>query len=152
MRWFVVSNFRPSLLGAVQSAVKFPLVVNQVEISLIQRQSFEDGVLDQCLENQIIPLSWSPLAQGRLGDAHQANGDAHLSWMLHALDQEAAALGLSRAGAAISWLLAHPSKIVPIVGSTHPDRLSQMVKALDCPMGRNAWYRLFTAARGQRLP
>ena len=69
VRYFGVSNFRPSLVDAVQSALPFPLVSNQVEIHLLRLACFEDGTLDQCLEKKMTPLAWSPLAQGRLAAA-----------------------------------------------------------------------------------
>ena len=52
VRYFGVSNFRPSLVDAVQSALPFPLVSNQVQISLLRLDAFEDGTLDQCLEKR----------------------------------------------------------------------------------------------------
>src|SRR5690606_38005875 len=68
VRYFGVSNFRPSLLRAIQRACPMPLVVNQVEIHPGHLEPFEDGTLDQCLERQITPMSWSPLGAGRFGD------------------------------------------------------------------------------------
>ncbi|MCX8089756.1 MAG: aldo/keto reductase [Verrucomicrobiae bacterium] len=64
VRAFGVSNFRPSLVRALQAACPLPLLVNQVEISLAQRAALEDGTLDQCLELAITPMAWSPLAGG----------------------------------------------------------------------------------------
>ena len=49
-RHFGVSNFRPSRFNALQAACPLPLEVNQVEISLVQLSTLEDGTLDQCLE------------------------------------------------------------------------------------------------------
>ena len=69
VRYFGVSNFRPSLVNAVQSALPFPLVSNQVEIHLLRLNCFEDGTLDQCLEKSMVPLAWSPLAGGRIAAA-----------------------------------------------------------------------------------
>src|SRR5260221_4656359 len=60
---------RSSLVSAVQSALPFPLVSNQVQIHLLRLDTFEDGTLDQCLEKKMTPLAWSPLAQGRLAAA-----------------------------------------------------------------------------------
>src|SRR4051794_3525343 len=60
VREFAVSNFLPSTLTALQAALPFPLSVNQVEIHLARLECFYDGTLDQCLERNITPLSWSP--------------------------------------------------------------------------------------------
>ena len=52
----------------------------------------------------------------------------------------------------LAWLLRHPSGIIPIVGSTKPDRIKDAVQATTLTLSREEWYRLFEAARGQRLP
>src|ERR1051325_7736727 len=68
VRYFGVSNFRPSLVTALQVACSMPLIVNQVEISLAKLDCFTDGTLDQCLIEKMTPLAWSPMAGGFLGD------------------------------------------------------------------------------------
>ena len=64
VREFGVSNFRPSLVSALESALPFPLQVNQVEIHPRRLDCFTDGTLDQCLERGITPMAWSPVARG----------------------------------------------------------------------------------------
>lgn len=156
VRHFGVSNCRPTLLTALQCACPMPLVAQQVEISLLQRDAFTDGTLDQCLIEHITPLAWSPLGGGLLG-----NGAKRLlKWQegypveatVAALDAVAAARGTTRMVIALAWLLKHPGKIVPIVGSTHPARIREAVRATDIELTRDEWYRLLLAARGEPLP
>jgi predicted oxidoreductase len=156
VRHFGVSNCRPTLLTALQCACPMPLVAQQVEISLLQRDAFTDGTLDQCLIEHITPLAWSPLGGGLLG-----NGAKRLlKWQegypveatVAALDAVAAARGTTRMVIALAWLLKHPGKIVPIVGSTHPARIREAVRATDIELTREEWYRLLLAARGEPLP
>ena len=64
VRCFGVSNFRPTLVTALQAACPMPLVAHQVEISLAKLDAFTDGTLDQCLIERITPMAWSPLAAG----------------------------------------------------------------------------------------
>ena len=68
VKHFGVSNFLPSQVSLLQSALKDPLLINQVELSLLQLTPFEDGTLDQCQEHKITPMAWSPLAGGFLGN------------------------------------------------------------------------------------
>ena len=156
VRFFGVSNFRPSLVTAVQAACGFPLVAHQVEISLAKLDAFSDGVLDQCLLDRMTPLAWSPLAGGLLGDGatsllpEQQSG--RTSAIVAELDKLASGHGVSRTAIALAWLLKHPSKIVPIVGSTNPDRIRDAAKAAEMELGRDEWYRLLEAARGEPLP
>lgn len=152
VRWFGVSNFKPSQVRALQAHIGRPLIVNQVEIHLLRLDPFEDGTLDQCLELNLAPLSWSPVAQGRLTGGHDPGPDARIRSLHAALDELAQAQGVSRAEVATAWLLAHPSRIIPIVGTTQPARIQAATEAFKVPMDRETWYRLYTLARGQKLP
>ena len=68
------------------------------------------------------------------------------------LDAIAKERGTSRMVVALSWLLKHPSKIIPIVGSTNPERIREALKAADLELTREEWYRLLLAGRGEPLP
>lgn len=156
VRYFGVSNFLPSQFSALQAHLKDTLIVNQVEIHLGRLACFEDGTLDQCIEKNITPLAWSPLAGGWLGTGREPrNNDPkhpHKRWILKVLDDIAAELGISRTVAAVAWLMKHPSKIIPIIGSNNPANIRDCAKADDVEMSREQWYRLFLAARGVALP
>lgn len=157
VRYFGVSNFRPTLVTAIQVACPMPLVVHQVEISLAKRECFDDGTLDQCLIEKLTPLAWSPLARGMLGFGGkdvtaEQKAEYAAEKVIPALDAVAQAHGVSRNVIALAWLLKHPSKIVPIVGSANPDRIRESVKATEIDLSREDWYRLLIAARGEALP
>ena len=156
VREFGVSNFRPSQVAMLQKACPMPLLVNQVEISLANLSSFHDGTLDLCLANKLTPLAWSPLAGGLLGSgaknllpSQEAYRPARI---VEVLDEVAKQRGVSRTVVALAWLLKHPSGIVPIVGSANPGNIREAVKAVDCELTREEWYRLLEAGRGERLP
>lgn len=156
VKHFAVSNFRPSLVTALQKACSMPLILHQVEISLAKLDTFTDGTLDQCLAERITPMAWSPLAAGLIGDGAKRL----LKWQqsykpeqfLTDLEAIAKAHGVSRTVIAFSWLLKHPSKIIPIVGSINPERIREATKAVDVELSREEWYRLLNAARGEPLP
>ena len=157
VRYFGVSNFRPTLVTALQVVCPMPLIVHQVQISLGKVDSFTDGTLDQCLIEKLTPMAWSPLAKGLLGDGgKELSAEEKAAYgaerVLPVLDAIAAARGSSRTVVALAWLLKHPSGIVPIVGSTNPDRIREAAKAADMELTREEWYRLLTAARGEPLP
>lgn len=155
-REFGVSNFRPSQVALLQKACPFPLVVNQVEISLARLAAFEDGTLDQCQAERITPLAWSPLAGGQLAEgAHRL-----LPWQekyrreaaVAELDTQARGFDTTRSNVALAWLLKHPAGIIPIVGSTRPEKIREAIQAEQINLSREQWYRLLEAARGERLP
>jgi len=60
--------------------------------------------------------------------------------------------GVSRTVIALAWLLKHPAGIIPVIGSTSPDRIREAVRATELELTREEWYRLLTAARGEPLP
>jgi predicted oxidoreductase len=146
-REFGISNFRPSEVSALQRALPFSLVVNQVEISLLKLDCFVDGTLDQCQMEKIAPLAWSPLAGGRL----PGNG-ASGSPLTAALDTMAVLHGVTPSALALSWLLRHPAGIIPIIGTTNPERIRESVRATEMRLSREEWYTLLEVARGERLP
>jgi predicted oxidoreductase len=156
VRWFGVSNFRPAFVSALMKFSRQPIVAHQLEISLARLEPFSDGSLDQCLAEQMTPLAWSPLAAGLIGDGATrllpGQSDYRLDDVLPVLDEIAGDRGMSRAVIALAWLMRHPSKIIPIVGSVNPDRIRETSRAAEVKLDREEWYRLFVAAHGQPLP
>jgi predicted oxidoreductase len=156
VRYFGVSNFRPSQVTMLQRACSMPLVVHQVEVSLAALDCFHDGTLDQCLTEKITPLAWSPLAAGRLASNDPIDlRDPDHARRIHVrevLDLIARDRGTVRPIVAMAWLLKHPSKIIPIAGSSDPARIVELTRSADFEMSRDEWYRLLEAALGKRLP
>lgn len=159
VRYFGVSNFRPSLVTALQSALPFPLVSNQVQIHFLRLDCFEDGTLDQCLEKNMSPLAWSPLAGGRLAAAldekaalPQNEADvAAVARLRPVLADVAQAYSVTPLAVLLAWLMRHPSKIIPILGSVRPEAIRESVKADSITLDRDSWYRILLAARGKKL-
>jgi len=159
VRYFGVSNFKPSLVAAVQSALPFPLVSNQVQIHLLRLDCFEDGTIDQCLEKKMTPMAWSPLAQGRIAAAFdydaklpQSEHDvAAVARLRPVLAEVANSYSTTPLAVVLAWLMRHPSKIIPILGSTRPEAIKAATKADEIDLDRNSWYRILLAARGKKL-
>lgn len=149
VRWFGASNFKPSQLSALQKACDFPLIVHQVEVSLNSRFTLEDGTLDQCLERNITPLAWSPLDKGNLIGHPRSEREEMLQGLMDVL---AIKHHTTRAAIALAWLLRHPSRMIPIVGSLNPQRIREAVHADSIELSREEWYSLFIAAQGARIP
>ncbi len=156
VRYFGVSNFRPSQVAALQAACSMPLMANQVEISLGRMAALDDGTLDQCLERKMTPMAWSPLGGGQFADGAKRllkyQEGYRTESVVPLLDGFASQYGVSRSAVAFAWLLKHPAGIMPIVGSTNPDRIRDAVHATEFELTREEWYRLFVAARGEPLP
>lgn len=149
VRHFGVSNFTPFQFDLLQSRLDFPLVTNQVEVSVIKMDAMHDGTLDQCQQLQISPMAWSPLGGGNL---FSGNGEKE-----QRLRNELQKIGEETGGAAIdqlalAWLLKHPSKIIPVLGSGKLDRIRGAAGALELELSRDQWFRIWTASAGQEVP
>ena len=139
-----VSNFRPHDFSLLQSAMEEPLVTNQIELSLAAHDAFVEGELAWLQERGISPMAWSPLAGGRLLDP--ASGA-----LAAVLDTIAKARGLDAGAVAVAWLLSHPARILPVMGSNDLSRIRRFAEALDFPMDRETWFELYTAALGREV-
>ncbi len=160
VRHFGVSNFRPSLVRALQSALPFPLVSNQVEIHFLRLEPFEDGTLDQCLEMKMTPLAWSPLAGGRLAAALDpmaklpvtAADQAAVLRLHRVLAEVGRQYGVTPLALLLAWQMRHPSGIIPIVGTTSAARMREAAGAADIELDRESWYKILLVAQGEKLP
>ncbi|MEM0947331.1 MAG: aldo/keto reductase [Pseudomonadota bacterium] len=140
-----VSNFKLHDWSLLQSAMKTPLVTNQIEISLVCHAPFTNGDIAYLQERGIAPMAWSPLGGGALF----ANLDSDLRAKLDAISD---ASGTDRAAVAIAWLLAHPARIMPVLGTNRLDRIARISDALKVEMDRQIWFELYTAALGHEVP
>ena len=136
-----VSNFRRHDFTLLQSAMTAPLVTNQIELSLLAHQPFVNGDIAFLQERGIAPMAWSPLAGGRL----LTSANAALKEKLEAV---AAAHGFDPSSIAVAWLLAHPSRILPVMGTNDLARIGRLSEALHVMMDRQTWFELYTAAIG----
>lgn len=142
-----VSNFSVSQLALLAARLDKPPTVQQVEISLLHRAAFDNGVLDQCQQLGVRPMAWSPLAGGALWDGGEAG--ARVAPVLQRVAQEQ---GVGEDAVALAWLLRHPAGIVPVLGSMKLERLRCAVAAEKVQLDRQDWYELWAAASGVKLP
>lgn len=143
-----VSNFTTSQIDTLQHFLTIPLASTQPEISPLRIDCLENGEIDQALRLGLRPLAWSPLGGGRLLDPRN-DRDRAVAAML---DSVANDQGVSRSVAAYSWLMAHPSGIVPIIGSQRPERIAEAAAAARVRWTRQQWYAVLVAAREKALP
>jgi predicted oxidoreductase len=156
VREFGLSNASPAFFSLIQKACPFRLIVNQVEISLMKMDFFRNGTMEQCMNEKITPMAWSPLAAGRLSFTGPIElnepGHAKRIQLRDAVDAVVRERNVSRAAIAIAWLLKHPSEIVPIIGSADPKNIAEITKAVELNLSREEWYSLMEGAVGERLP
>ncbi|MEB3197955.1 MAG: aldo/keto reductase [Candidatus Sericytochromatia bacterium] len=144
-----VSNYTTAQVAALQAHLSFPLACHQPEFSPLAIQALEDGVLDQCVEREIGVMAWSPLGGGRLGDVPE---EPRARRVYDALKTLADRAGVSVSAVAYAWVMAHPARPVPIVGSQSPARIREAADAYQVTLSRTDWYQVLVASRGVPLP
>ncbi|MCY1672001.1 aldo/keto reductase [Novosphingobium sp. SL115] len=148
IRTLGVSNFTVPQIDALQHFLGQKLVSTQPEISALRLDCFENGEMDHAMMRGLSVLAWSPLGGGRIATPVSPREHA----VAAALDACASEQGISRTLAALSWLMAHPAGIVPIVGSQNPARIAEAAGASAVRWTRAAWYAVYVASRGVPLP
>lgn len=144
-----VSNYTVAQTAALQAHLPFPIVTHQPEFSPLATTPLEDGILDQALERGMRVLAWSPLGGGRLGGPSE---DPRVQRVQQTLDRVAEREGVSRTAVAYAWIMAHPSRPVPIVGSQDPGRIREAADAIKVRLDRSDWYAILVASRGVPMP
>ncbi len=102
-------------------------------------------VIDYCRLNGITLQAWSPLAQGRYSGREDTTATTVVTEM-------AQRYGVSREAIVLAWLLRHPAPILPVIGTTNPQRIAACAEADTIILDRVDWFRLLEVARGVGMP
>ncbi|QDZ12430.1 aldo/keto reductase [Devosia ginsengisoli] len=167
VRHFGVSNHTPGQIELLKSAVKQPLVANQVQLSITHAPLFAQGVaanmagleqsvsrdiglLDYSRLNNMMLQAWSPFQHGFFKGVFLGDRE-NFAELNDALDALAAQYGVTPTGIAVAWITRHPAHIQVVLGTTNPGRVKDSAAGSDVTLTREEWYRLFRAA-GHTLP
>jgi len=146
---FGVSNFSPSQFDLLADRLPFPLVTNQVECSVLQFDVMHDGTLDHCQRIRMAPMAWSPLGGGDLFHAHTDQA-VRLRQTLHEIGRACGGASLDQV--ALAWLLRHPARIVPVLGTGNLDRIRSAIAAEAITLSTQQWYQIWRASQGHDVP
>lgn len=138
-----VSNFTATQVAALESFLTIPLASTQPEFSPLHTDPMWDGTLDAAMAHDHAVLAWSPLGGGRLGE------DGPVAALLAT---KSAQHGVSAAAATYAWLMAHPARVIPIVGSQRVERIRETRDAFKVEWTRAEWYAVLQASMGKKLP
>ena len=167
VRQFGVSNHTPGQVELLKSAVKQPLVANQVQLSITHAPLFAQGVaanmagLDQSISrdiglldysrlNNMMLQAWSPFQKGFFDGVFLGDRKSFAK-LNDEIDALASQYGVTPTGIAVAWITRHPANIQVVLGTTNPTRVKDSAAGSDVQLTREEWYRLFTAA-GHTLP
>jgi predicted oxidoreductase len=164
---FGVSNQLPGQIELLKTAVKQPLLFNQVQLSIThanliaqgvaanmaglgQSVNRDNGLLDYSRLNGMMLQAWSPFQKGFFDGAFIGDRDKY-GELNQALDELANAHGVTPGGIAVAWIVRHPANIQVVLGTTNPARVAESAAGSDISLTREEWYRLFRSA-GHILP
>jgi len=165
VKYFGVSNQNPMQIELLTKFVKQKIYFNQLQLSItntgmidaginvnmqIDRSVNRDGsILDYCRLKEIIIQPWSPFQYGFFEGVFLDN--PKFSELNEKIDAIAATKGVTNTAIAIAWLLRHPARMQPILGTTNPQRVKDSCQASSVTLTRQEWYQIYLAA-GNRLP
>lgn len=138
---FGVSNFTSTQFELLQRYLSFPLVTNQIEVSLSRTAPLWDGTLDTLMKHEVSPMAWSPLGGGSLVSGGKEN-----------VFQKASFYHATETQMALAWLLRHPSRIFPVIGTTKPERISESARAMDIRLDVQDWFEMLKIVEGKEVP
>jgi predicted oxidoreductase len=142
VRFFGASNFTPAQFALLAS--RYPLVTNQVELSVLQVAALDDGTLDQAQRLRCAPMIWSALAGGRLF----GESDDQVMRVRAVLARIAARYAVTPAAIAIAWVVRHPSRPLVLTGSGRIAAIAEAVAATQLVLTREEWFAILAASTG----
>ncbi len=165
VRNFGVSNQNPMQIELLKKYLNQKVIINQLQLSITNTGMIDAGInvnmkvegsidrdgsiLDYCRLNDITIQPWSPFQYGFFEGVFLNNDKfPELNKKIDELAQEK---GVANTAIAIAWLLRHPAKMQPIVGTTNVSRLKDICKASTIELTRQEWYEIYLAA-GNKLP
>lgn len=143
-----VSNFMPWQFHLLQSRLDFPLVTNQIELSVLYLDPLHDGTLDQLQRLRVPPMVWSPVAGGRLFDS----GDERTRRVRETLERIGREVGAPAEGVALAWVMRHPARALPVMGTGKIERLREAAAAEAIALDRQQWFAVWEASAGREVP
>ncbi|MBB4066439.1 aldo/keto reductase [Gellertiella hungarica] len=167
VRHFGVSNHSAAQIELLRTAVRQPLSVNQVQLSVahapliaaglaLNMQGLDQSVdrtgslLDRSRREGMTLQCWSPFQKGFFEGTFIGDREGY-PLLNDALEELAARHGITPTGVAVAWITRHPARMQVVVGSTRPERVRECVAGAGIELTREEWYRLFRAA-GHVLP
>lgn len=146
---FGVSNFLPHQFDLLQSRLPFPLTTNQIEVSVLNHEHFDNGNIDFLQQKKVVPMVWSPFAGGRIF-YEESESALRTRAVLNELAYNYGTNGIEPIAAA--WLFVHPVNFVLILGSGRIERIKNAIEGVNIKLSREEWFRVWTAARGRDIP
>lgn len=143
VRHFGVSNFSPSQFDLMNDA--FPLITNQIEVSVNHTDSFYDGTLDQMMLKKLQPMAWSVM-----GNYFSENSEQN-SRIKKVLEELCPKYDAEENQILLAFILKHPAKILPVIGTSKAETIKKFKEVLNLSLEREDWFKLLKASQGKEV-
>ena len=166
VKYFGVSNHNPMQIELLKTAVKQPVIADQLQFSIpesglvtsglnVNMKNDESvmhdgGALEYMRIKGITIQAWSPFQGGFFGGPFVGDMEKYPA-LNDKLGEMAGKYSVTPTAIASAWILRHPAKIQLISGSVSPDRIKEIAAGADIELSREDWYEIYLAA-GFRLP
>lgn len=164
-----VSNMNRDQIELIRLYTGHRVIANQLELSLHKHQfvssfvgfnnssgagtDFPIGTLEYCMLNDITLQAWSPLAKGMYSGRQLTEPvSPEVIHTQEIVARMAGELGVPREAVVLAWVMRHPARIEPVIGTTDPLRIRNCMQARGVELTRDQWYELLVSARGERMP
>lgn len=165
VKYFGVSNQNPMQIELLNKYLNQKIIINQLQFGIMHTGMIDAGInvnmtntssvdhdgsiLDYCRLNDITIQPWSPFQYGFFEGVFLNNNK--FPELNKTINEIAENKGVTNTTIAVAWLLRHPAKMQPIVGTTNIKRLKEICKASEIELTRQEWYEIYRAA-GNKLP
>ena len=160
VRHFGVSNHTPMQIELLKTAVKQPLGINQLQLSITEAGIITSGmnsnmknadsvmhdgsVLEYSRIKNMTIQAWSPFQYGFFKGTFIDNEE--FPELNAKLAEIAGKYGISKTGVAAAWILRHPANMQVIAGTMNPEHLREICRGADVTLTRSEWYEIYRAA------
>lgn len=143
VRHFGVSNFSPSQFDLINDA--FPIITNQVEVSLNHTTAFYDGTLDQMMLKNLQPMAYSVMGNYF---TEKSEENKRIKKIILELCKK---YNADENQILLAFILKHPSGVLPIVGTSRVENIIKFKESLGLDLEREDWFKLLQAKNGNEV-
>ena len=157
VKYFGVSNHTPGQIELLKKYCKQPIIINQLQFGPAHSQMIDygifanmengidhdGGILDYCRLNNITIQPWSTIRETLSEDTFLNN--PNYPKLNNQLEILAKKYNVSKAAIVNAWILRHPAKMQPIIGTTNIKNMLDSISGVNIKLTREQWYAIYTA-------
>lgn len=138
---FGLSNFTTSQTDLIRQ--KTEVSYNQIQFAATHFEPMIDGSLNYMQMHQIQPLSWNPL--GSVFKEHSEKSNRIKKVLINLENKYEVGQDLIL----LSWVLQHPTKVKPVIGTTNLERIKQTKNTVALDL--EDWFLIWEASLGTTI-